>query len=39
VPPAAARDGAVTTVPLGALYGRETIADCELSGVGRTIAS
>jgi Ca-activated chloride channel family protein len=31
VPPVAARDGAVTTVPLGALYGRETIADCELS--------
>jgi Ca-activated chloride channel family protein len=30
VPPVAARDGAVTTVPLGALYGRETIADCEL---------
>jgi Ca-activated chloride channel family protein len=31
VPPSAARDGAVTTVPLGALYGRETIADYELS--------
>ena len=31
VPPVAARDGAVTAVPLGALYGRETIADCGLS--------
>ena len=31
VPPVAAREGAVTTVPIGALYGRETIADYELS--------
>lgn len=32
VPPIAAREGAVTTIPLGALYGRETLADIELSG-------
>ena len=31
VPPLGARQGAVTAVPLGALYGRESIADCELS--------
>ena len=32
VPPVAAREGAISTMPLGALYGRETIADLELSG-------
>lgn len=32
VPPVNARGGTVTTVPLGALYGRETIADLELGG-------
>ena len=37
VPPIAARERAVTAVPLGALYGREAIADCELSP-GRTDA-
>jgi len=31
VPSLAAREGVVTTVPIGALYGRETIADYELS--------
>jgi Ca-activated chloride channel family protein len=37
VPPIAARERAVTAMPLGALYGREAIADCELSP-GRTDA-
>jgi len=32
VPPIAAREGAIATVPLGAMYGRETIADLDLSG-------
>jgi Ca-activated chloride channel family protein len=32
VPPVAAREGAISAMPLGALYGRETIADLELSG-------
>lgn len=31
VPPVSAREGPVTTVPLGALYGRETIADLGMS--------
>ena len=37
VPPIAAREHAGTAVPLGALYGRESIADCELLP-GRTDA-
>jgi Ca-activated chloride channel family protein len=34
VPPVAAREGAVTKVPLGALYGRELIADFDMSRPG-----
>jgi Ca-activated chloride channel homolog len=32
VPPRGEATGAVTTVPIGAMYGRETIADCEMAG-------
>ncbi len=32
VPPVAMREGTLSTLPLGALYGRETIADIEMHG-------
>jgi len=32
VPPVAMREGRLSTLPLGALYGRETIADIEMHG-------
>jgi Ca-activated chloride channel family protein len=34
IPPLAAREGGISTTPIGALYGREVIADLEMNGAG-----